>query len=127
MASIVTARISTGKNALRRPALLPCLPHAAHLEILRALAPNPSANNPAPVTYPNPEGIYPTSGNTLSASITFNYQDQSSATNLQTVWALINTAIDGRGACFVAFYRPGNKLYLYPDNGDGNSATSMVL
>jgi len=61
---------------------------------------------PLPATFPNPTG---------------------SAANLQTVWALIDTAIDGRAACYMAYYRPGNQLYLYPDNGDGNAATNIVL
>ena len=69
----------------------------------------------------------PSSGNGLAASITFTYQDQTTATNLQTVWALINTAIDGRAACYVAYYRPGNQLYLYPDNGDGTRASNILL
>jgi len=81
----------------------------------------------AVVTYPNPVGITPASGNTPAQTITFSYQDQSDATNLQTVWALINTAIDGRAACYVAYYRPGNQLYLYPDNGDGTQAAKIVL
>ena len=82
---------------------------------------------PLPTTFPNPVGMSPSSGNTLSQTITFTYQDQTAATNLQTVWALINTAIDGRAACYVAYYRPGNQLYLYPDNGDGTQATNIVL
>jgi len=57
---------------------------------------------PLPATFPNPTGLSPSWGNTLAQTITFSYQDQSSATNLQTVWALINTAIDGREACYVA-------------------------
>src|SRR5262249_18719976 len=77
--------------------------------------------------FPQPIGMSPSSGNTGTSTITFTYQDQSDATNLQTVWALINTAIDGRGACYVAYYRPGNQLYLYPDNGDGSQATNIVL
>jgi len=32
-----------------------------------------------------------------------------------------------RSAAVDAYYRPGNQLYLYPDNGDGSQATSMVL
>jgi len=82
---------------------------------------------PLPSTFPNPTGMSPSSGNTLPTTITFTCQDQAAAANLQTVWALINTAIDGRAACYVAYYRPGNQLYLYPDNGDGNAATNIVL
>ena len=66
---------------------------------------------PLPSTFPNPVGMNPSSGNGLTSTITFTYQDQTAATNLQTVWALINTAIDGRAACYVAYYRPGNQLY----------------
>ena len=82
---------------------------------------------PLPTTFPNPTGLSPSWGDTLAQTIAFSYQDQSSATNLQTVWALINTALDGRQACYIAYYRPGNQVYLYPDNGDGTQATSMVL
>jgi len=69
----------------------------------------------------------PSSGSTLNQTITFTYQDQTTAGNLQTVWALFNTALDGRAACYIAYYRPGNQVYLDPDNGDGNAATSIPL
>jgi len=69
----------------------------------------------------------PSSGNGLTQTVAFTYQDQSAATNMETVWAPINTAIDGRAACYVAYYVPGNQLYLYPDNGDGSQATSIAL
>ena len=55
------------------------------------------------------------------------FEDATNATNLQTAWMLINTALDGRAACYVAYYRPGNTLYLIPDNGDGNQAQSLPL
>ena len=82
---------------------------------------------PLPSTFPNPVGLSPSWGNTLTQTITFTYRDQSNAANLQTVWGLINTAIDGRGACYFAYYRPGNLLYLSPDNGDGSQATNIFL
>jgi hypothetical protein len=82
---------------------------------------------PLPSAFPRPVGLTPSWGNSLSQTITFTYQDQSAASNLQTVWALVNTAIDGRQACYVAYYRPGNLLYLYPDNGDGSQATNIAL
>jgi hypothetical protein len=81
----------------------------------------------AAATYPNPESMSPSTGSTLTQTLTFTFQDQSSANNLQTVWALINSAIDGRAACYLAYYRPGNQLYLYPDNGDGSKAANMPL
>ena len=82
---------------------------------------------PLPTTFPNPVSMSPSSGNTASATLTFTYQDASSASNLQTVWALINTALDGRSACYVAYYAPGNQVFLIPDNGAGSQAASMVL
>ena len=77
--------------------------------------------------FPAPASMSPASGSIANPTITFTYQDATSAANLLTSWALINTAIDGRSACYVAYYRPGNQVFLYPDNGDGSQATSMVL
>ena len=82
---------------------------------------------PLPATFPNPVSMNPASGAGASATLTFTYQDVSNATNLLTAWALVNTAVDGRGACYVAYYRPGNLLLLVPDSGDGTQAASMVL
>jgi len=82
---------------------------------------------PLPSTFPNPIGMNPSSGNTLTQTVTFSFQDQSAATNLQTVWALINTALDGRGSCYVAYYRPGNQLLLLPDSGDASATINIVL
>ena len=82
---------------------------------------------PLPVTYPRSAAMTPPSGSGANATLSFTYQDASNANNLQTAWALINTAIDGRYACYVAYYRPGNRVYLFPDNGDGTRASSVVL
>src|SRR5262249_45274197 len=35
--------------------------------------------------------------------------------------------LDGRQACYIAYYQPGNQIFLVPDNGDGRNAGSMVL
>jgi len=82
---------------------------------------------PAAVTFPNPVGINPSTGNTGSRLLSFTYDDQTSANNLVTVWGLANTALDARGACYFAYFVPGNLLLLFPDNGDGNAATAMPL
>jgi hypothetical protein len=82
---------------------------------------------PIPSSFKNAVGMRPSSGSEVSQTITFTYQDQTDATNLQTVWALFNTAVDGRGACYVAYYRPGNLLLLFPDDGDGSQAASIPL
>ena len=85
------------------------------------------SNNTGAATYPTPVAISPSSGTGFNSAFTLTYRDATSATNLQTAWALFNTAIDGRSACYVAYYRPGNLLYLFPDNGDGTQATSIPL
>ena len=82
---------------------------------------------PLPTTFPNPVSVSPASGSTANSLFTLTYQDTSSATNLQTSWVLVNTALDGRAACYVAYYRPGNQVFLVPDSGDGTLATSMSL
>jgi hypothetical protein len=68
------------------------------------------AATPLPAALPTPVSMSPASGSGAAQSFTFTYRDASSATNLQTVWALMNTAIDGRAACYVAYYRPGNQF-----------------
>ena len=69
----------------------------------------------------------PASGSSIASPLTYTYQSQGNASDLLTAWALINSALDGAGACYTAYYRPGNQLILLPDNGDGAQATSMVL
>ncbi len=79
------------------------------------------------IAFPRSGEMNPPTGDTANATVSFNYQDTIDATALQTVWALSNTAVDARNACYVAYYRPGNLLFLFPDNGDGNAATSIPL
>ncbi len=81
----------------------------------------------AAVSFPRGNNLSPVSGSGATQVLTLTYQDATAATNLQTAWALINTAIDGRSACYVAYSQPGNALYLVPDNGDGSLAASIPL
>ncbi len=62
-----------------------------------------------------------------ATQIAFTYEDAVDANNLETVWGLINTGVDARGACYFAYYVPGNLLFLYPDDGNGASARSILL
>ena len=83
------------------------------------------------ITYPrsstmNPASLISAIGGG-SAVLSFDYDDQLTSNNLQTAWALINIAIDGRQACYVAYYAPANALFLIPDSGDGSQATNIVL
>jgi sugar lactone lactonase YvrE len=79
------------------------------------------------IAFPRSVDANPGSGDTASATISYTYQDVTSTDNIQTVWALVNTAVDGARACYVAYFRPGNLLFLFPDNGDGTTAQSIPL
>lgn len=81
----------------------------------------------APVTYPRPLGMSPAMGTGLAQTLTFTFQDQSSALNIQTAWVLFNSNIDSTHACSLAYYRPGNQFYLRPDNGDPAQASVATL
>ena len=81
----------------------------------------------ATATFPNAIGQTPATGNVATSIISFDYEDQSSAGNIRTTWALINTALDGSRACYVAFFNPGGLVLLIPDNGDGAAAQSFAL
>lgn len=59
--------------------------------------------------------------------VSLSYSDASTSTNLQTAWALINSALDGGRACYVAYFAPANLLLLIPDSGNGAAATAMEL
>ena len=69
----------------------------------------------------------PATGMSSNAVISYTFDDQTNANNLQTVWSLINSAVDAGQACYVAYYVPGNLLFLYPDNGNGAEATFIDL
>ena len=59
------------------------------------------------------------------STLTFTFRDFDGANNLGVVNGLINTALDGRYACFFAYSRPDNLLYLVNDLGD--NAFTMPL
>jgi len=79
------------------------------------------------VAFPRSVDANPGTGEANTAVLSFSYQDVASTDNIQTVWALMNTAVDGARACYVAYFKPGNLLLLFPDNGDGNAAQSIPL
>jgi hypothetical protein len=56
------------------------------------------------------------------STLTFTFRDFDGVNNLGVVNGLINTALDGRNACYFAYSRPDNLLYLVNDLGD-NAAT----
>ena len=86
-----------------------------------SMVPEPAA------TFPRSSASTPVAGQEASRVVSLSYSDASTSTNLQTAWALINSALDGGRACYVAYFAPANLLLLIPDSGNGAAATAMEL
>jgi hypothetical protein len=64
-----------------------------------------------------PVGVNPPSGAASSQSIQFTFTDSPGYQDLDVVNVLINNFLDGRSACYLAYSRPANVLYLVADDG----------
>jgi hypothetical protein len=80
-----------------------------------------------PATNPMVVSLTPNSGTTNTATLTVTYRDATATSNLQASQILINSALDGAGACYVPLFVPGNLLLLVPDNGDAGQSAVMGL
>jgi hypothetical protein len=85
---------------------------------------------PLPST-PSVSGVSPGSGSGMSQTFTFSFSDAAGWQNLGVQDILINSALDGRHACYIAYVPSGattGSLYLVDDAGDaGGPYTGMVL
>ncbi len=83
----------------------------------------------AAVTYPRPLTPSPATviSNGVTIPISFTFEDQTDAKNIETAWMLTGDALDGRNACSIAYHRPSNQVFLIPDSGLGQAANSMPL
>jgi len=70
-------------------------------------------------TFPAVGGVSPASGGGPNGTFTFTFSDTKGFQDLGVVNILINSSLDGRGACYLAFSQPSNTLYLVPDSGGG--------
>lgn len=83
---------------------------------------------PEPVlSYPRAESVTPNAGGAAADTVVATFEHNTDATAIQTAWLLLNSALDGRQGCYVAYFRPADLLFLIPDNGDGTAATFMPL
>src|SRR5262249_54972953 len=89
------------------------LPYNLTIECLGACPPQSRA--------PRPSSVSPASGNATSQSIVFTFSDPDGYQDLDVVNILINNFLDGRQACYLAYSRPSNVLYLVNDAGAGLS------
>ena len=72
---------------------------------------------PAVSTYPTTVSLSPNSGTGGVPTYTVVYQDTAVATNLRATQLLVNTALDGRNACYLGYERATNLIYLFNDAG----------
>jgi hypothetical protein len=78
--------------------------------------PGGASQSPAPVS------VAPASGSGLSQVFTLSYTDTNGGSDLGVVNLLINGAVNGAHACYLAFSQPANVLYLVNDAGTALSA-----
>jgi hypothetical protein len=72
-----------------------------------------------PVVTTAVEGMNPAQGSgTMPTPFTFHFSDTQGFQNLGVENILVNTSLDGRHACHLAYARPDNILYLINDAGD---------
>jgi len=64
-----------------------------------------------------PAGVSPAFGSGLSPTMTFTFTDSRGWQDLDVVDMLINSVLDGRHACYVAYSRTAGVLYLVNDAG----------
>ncbi|MEZ5403726.1 MAG: BACON domain-containing carbohydrate-binding protein [Bryobacteraceae bacterium] len=69
-----------------------------------------------------PPGVTPASGAGTSGLFTFTFSDPDGFADLNILNVLINDAIDGRNACYLAFVRATGQLLLVNDAGDAGSS-----
>jgi len=90
------------------------------------LTPNPDSSGVAP----QPLAPSPASGSGLSQTFTFTFTDQNGWQNFAVVDILINTALNGQNACYVALIPTGPStgvVYLVPDSGPTASLPHFSL
>ncbi|HYW48330.1 MAG TPA: hypothetical protein VE959_36030 [Bryobacteraceae bacterium] len=74
---------------------------------------------PGAVTFPAVGGVSPARGAGSSQVFTFTFSDTKGYQDLGIVNILVNNFLDGRQACYLAYSRPLNQLFLVNDTGTG--------
>jgi hypothetical protein len=78
-----------------------------------------------PPSYPNATSLSPATSSAQSQQFTASWQDLSLYQNLYSVQVLMNSTLNGAGACYVTYQQGTNMLNLVSD--DGGTYTSMPL
>lgn len=64
-----------------------------------------------------PMSVTPAAGNAQSQNFSFTFSENTGGQNLTVVDILINSALDGRNACYIAYVTSGQVLYRVADDG----------
>jgi len=86
-------------------------PKPAYTAVAAVLGP------PATTGPPRAVSVNPTANTGSPQSLTFTFSDPRGWQDLDVVNILINTSLDGRQSCYLAYSRPSNVLYLVNDPG----------
>ena len=81
---------------------------------------------PGASTFPAVGGVTPPRGNGRSQTFVFTFSDTKGFQDLGVENVLINNFLDGRQACYLAYVRSSNVLYLVADDG-GTLLPGMLL
>lgn len=84
---------------------------------------------PGGSAFPKVTSVSPSSGSGAEQTFTVVYEDATSAANLGPTQLLVNSALDGRQACYVAYSPQSNAIFLVDDAGNagGPFAGGFVL
>jgi len=78
---------------------------------------NFSLTNQPPNGIPGVGTVSPAFSSGAQQTMTFTFTDTNGFADLNIINVLVASALDGRNACYVAYVRPQNILYLVTDNG----------
>lgn len=80
---------------------------------------------PSATSYPRVEGqVEPAIGSGSGNIFSVTYRDQTSGHNFGAQWVLINSALDGAGACYVSYYQ--GYIFLTADAGPPVTQSKLV-
>jgi len=79
----------------------------------------------APSGTPTVTALSPIATSGAQQTFTFSFADPDGAADLGVVNVLINNFLNGAGACYIAYDRPSNSLFLVNDAGDNVTALAL--
>src|SRR5262249_25594998 len=76
---------------------------------------------------PFPAAVTPAASTGATQTLTVTYAAFGGFQTLDVVNVLINNFLDGRRACYLAYSRPANSLFIVDDSGDASKVNGKVM